>query len=375
MQQSNNLAGADIGDFEKMMAVFAVIIQSVISFVMNSNPPIGQRFFFGGIYETVKFSAPAFIFGILYSTTRTHPQASILEYPQFIHNRWHILFVPTIWWTFIYLLFLPQLQQHYHYHNWQGFCWQFINGNAAPHLWYNTMMLQFIILMPLFWWLARLVAHHPYRAISIFCGTLLLEDVWFYSYDLQIFHDPLKEQFYFFDRLFVSFLIYAIAGTLLWKFRSHLAPFLMRHWLMQVILWLILFYIVTINFFSYGLPVKLTNAPYYLPSMIFYNLATISLIATLLLNFQKKHNQWLPLIHWVALYAYRAYLSHVFWLYWCWQLLNHLRLHLSLAIIFPSLVFLTIILSFLSAYGLHLLWTIIKNQINLLIVVLRICFL
>lgn len=117
MQQSNNLAGADIGDFEKMMAVFAVIIQSVISFVMNTNPPIGQQFFFGGIYETVKFSAPAFIFGILYSTTRTHPQASILEYPQFIHNRWHILFVPTIWWTFIYLLFLPQLQQHYHYHN------------------------------------------------------------------------------------------------------------------------------------------------------------------------------------------------------------------------------------------------------------------
>ncbi|MEW7091962.1 hypothetical protein [Limosilactobacillus reuteri] len=97
MQQSNNLTGADIGDFEKMMAVFAVIIQSVISFVMNSNPPIGQQFFFGGIYETVKFSAPAFIFGILYSTTRTHPQASIIEYPQFIHNRWHILFVPTIW--------------------------------------------------------------------------------------------------------------------------------------------------------------------------------------------------------------------------------------------------------------------------------------
>lgn len=131
------------------------------------------------------------------------------------------------------------------------------------------MMLQFIILMPLFWWLARLVTHHPYRAISIICGILLLEGVWFYSYDLQILHGPLKERFYFFDRLFVSFLIYAVAGTLLWQFRSQAAPFLMCHWLMQVILWLILFYIVTINFFSYGLPVKLTNATYYLLSMIF----------------------------------------------------------------------------------------------------------
>lgn len=155
MQNLGSTSSADIGDFEKLFAVTTVMIQSVISFLMNDHLPVGQQFFLGGIYEVVKFSASAFIFGILFSTVRTHPQARLKDYPRFMVNRWHILFIPSIMWTTIYLLLLPQLQQHHHYHSIGTFCWQFINGNAAPHLWYNVMMLQFIILMPFFWALAR----------------------------------------------------------------------------------------------------------------------------------------------------------------------------------------------------------------------------
>ncbi|KLD58576.1 membrane protein, partial [Lactiplantibacillus plantarum] len=78
-----------------------------------------------------------------------------LTYTDYLHQQWHALFIPTIWWTAIYLILMPQLQQGSQYHDWRGFLWQFVNGNAAPHLWYNTMMLQFIILMPLFWALGR----------------------------------------------------------------------------------------------------------------------------------------------------------------------------------------------------------------------------
>lgn len=362
MTSPTSLTGTDIGDFEKMMAVLAVITQSVISFIMNAQPSIGQQFFFGGIYEVVKYSAPAFICGILFSTSRTHPHATLNDYPRFMKDRWHVLFMPTICWTLVYLLLLPQLQQHGHYHNWQSFSWQFINGNAAPHLWYNAMMLQFIILMPLFWWLNRLINHRQSAGIIVLILALCFEIGWFHEYEVHIFHH-LHSGYYLIDRLFPSFLIFAIAGILLWQFYDRLAPLLRRHWLIQLICWLIFFYIVTSSFFSYGLPVKLTNAPYYLPTMIFYNLSTISLIATVLLHWQQQQNQWLPLIHWVAVYAYRAYLSHIFWLYWCWKLIT--PCHLALPIIFPLLTLVTILLSFLSAYGLHALWTYLKHPTNI----------
>lgn len=188
--ENNALNQADTGDLEKLLAVTTVMTQSVISILMQEKMPIGQQFFLGGIYETIKFSAPAFIFGILFSITRTHPNARLRDYPGFMVNRWHVLFIPSIIWTAVYLLLMPQLQQHLHYHNAWQFCLQFINGNAAPHLWYNVMMLQFIILSPFFWWLARFVKGRPRRGIAVFLITLLFEISWHFVYEIEVFHGP-----------------------------------------------------------------------------------------------------------------------------------------------------------------------------------------
>ena len=346
------------------MAVSTVMTQSVISFMTGSASGPGQQFFLGGIYEAIKFSAPAFIFGILFSTVRTHPGATLRDYPTVMRNRWHVLFVPSILWTTIYLLLMPQLQQHHHYRNWQGFCWQFINGNAAPHLWYNVMMLQFIIIMPVFWWLCRFVQHRPRRGIIVFALALLFELCWHFTYKVQIFHGPEATNWYLVDRIFPSFLIFGVSGTLFWAFYQKLAPWLMQHWLAQLACWLVFLYIVTANFFSYGFPVRLTNAPYYLPSMVFYNLSSIGLVATVLLYLQKYGNQWLPAIHWIATYAHRSFLGHVFWLYWCWHGLGLVAPHMPLVIKFPLLVAATIILSFAFAYGAHCGWSWIKRLLG-----------
>lgn len=364
LTEKNALNQADTGDLEKLLAVTTVMTQSVIAMLMQTNLPVGQQFFLGGIYETIKFSASAFIFGILFSVMRTHPNVNWRDYPGFMVNRWHVLFIPSIIWTLVYLLVTPQLQQHLHYHNWQGFCWQFINGNAAPHLWYNVMMLQFIVLVPFFWWLARLVQHHLKRGIIAFLLALLFEVGWHLVYETEVFHGPQKQDWYLMDRLFPSFLIFGVSGVLLCVFYQQLVPFLMRHWLSQIVIWLGLLYIVTINFFSYGTPVRLSNAPYYLPSMIFYNLSTICLIATLMSYLQHFRNQWLPLIHWVAIYAHRSYLGHVFWLYWSYRAVNHLAPQLALAIKLPLLVILTIGLSFAFSYIAHRAWDGFKNKLG-----------
>lgn len=357
MADLNGLNQADIGDFEKLMAVTTVMTQSVITFLLTQTHAIGQQFFLGGIYELIKFSAPAFIFGITYSTIRTHPNARLRDYPSFMLNRWHVLFVPSILWTTVYLVFLPQLQQHQHYHDWTSFAWQFINGNAAPHLWYNVMMLQFIIIMPLFWWLARVTRQRPVRGWLIFLLALIFEICWHILYEHLVFHSRQVQRWYLLDRVFPSFLVFAVCGTLLCLFAKQLLPFMAQHWLAQLGIWLLFLYIVTANFFHYGYPVRLTNAPYYLPSMVFYNLPTIGLVATLLVHLQKFRNQWLPFIHWVALYAHRAFLGHIFWLYWLWQASNHFLPWLPLEVKFPLLVILTIICAFAFAYGAHRLWS------------------
>lgn len=363
--EKNALNQADTGDLEKLLAVTTVMTQSVISMLMQSKLPAGQQFFLGGVYEAIKFSAPAFIFGILFSVIRTHPSARLRDYPGFMVNRWHVLFIPSIWWTLVYLLITPQLQQHAHYHSWQTFCWQFINGNAAPHLWYNVMMLQFIVLAPFFWWLNRFVKDHPRRGIIAFLIALLFEVGWHLIYEAQVFHGPQSQNWYLMDRLFPSFLVFGVGGVLVCAFYDQLVVFLMRHWLSQIIIWLALLYIVTIDFFDYGLPVKLSNAPYYLPSMIFYNLSTIGLIATLMAYLQHYRNQWLPLIHWVAIYAHRSYLGHVFWLYWSYRLINTALPQLNLAIKFPLLVVLTIGLSFTFSYMAHRVWSWLKGRLGL----------
>lgn len=141
---------ADIGDYLKVFACTAVMAQPIMTMVMNVGQSNHVQDVFGVLYNLVKYTAPAFIFGILYTTIRVNDINGNFSYQKHLRSNWSNLFVPTIWWTLIYLLGMPWLQQVDHYHNFSSFCWQFINGNAAPHLWYNTMMLQFIILMPIF---------------------------------------------------------------------------------------------------------------------------------------------------------------------------------------------------------------------------------
>lgn len=155
---------ADIGDYLKVFACTAVMSQPIMAMIMTPKEPNSIQDIFGLLYNLVKYTAPAFIFGILYTTIRIHDLKCTFNPKLYYQSSWKNLFVPTIWWTLIYLLIMPNLQQVNHYYNFTSFCWQFINGNAAPHLWYNTMMLQFIILMPLFWQLNQAMTS-PKRGI------------------------------------------------------------------------------------------------------------------------------------------------------------------------------------------------------------------
>ncbi|MEE6699990.1 hypothetical protein PS405_08780 [Limosilactobacillus fermentum] len=222
----------DVGDFLKDFACTAVMAQPLLAqLVRLSTGP--TQLGLAILDNLVKYMAPAFIFGILYTTIRTHSGAGIFNYRHYLRQQWAALFWPTIYWTGAYLLLLPKLQQEQHYHNWTSFAWRFVNGNAAPHLWYNTMMLQFIILMPCFWALHRLVGKRPQRGWVVAIGTALITLAWLALYQHLVGQNP--GHWYLLDRVWVSFLIYAVGGILLVNFRRPLLNVLLRFWLQATV--------------------------------------------------------------------------------------------------------------------------------------------
>lgn len=356
---------ADIGDYLKVFACTAVMSQPIMSIIINILQSQQTQVGFGILYNLVKYTAPAFIFGILYTTIRTSDLNGHFSYFKHLQKNWSNLFVPTIWWTLIYLLGMPWLQQGNKFNSFGTFCWQFINGNAAPHLWYNTMMLQFIILMPFFWLISRYVRNNIKRGFAVAIVTLILYLSWLAFYDYYVFHGVHQNDWYLLDRVFISFFIYAVFGGLAWQFRSYFNEFITKFWWLIVVIFILCFIWTNYELSQFGYPLNFYNAPYYKPSMTFYCLAVICLItAFCLYQVRKRQINSLKIFHFLAIYAYRAYLANVFWNQLIWHGLNmqyHAKFHPFLTLFGCWL--LTWILSFSSAYLLHMWWTKVKKMI------------
>lgn len=65
---------ADIGDYLKVFACTAVMAQPIMAMIMGIGQPTHTQDIFGIFYNLVKYTAPAFIFGILYTTIRTNDE-------------------------------------------------------------------------------------------------------------------------------------------------------------------------------------------------------------------------------------------------------------------------------------------------------------
>ncbi|AKP66560.1 acyltransferase [Companilactobacillus ginsenosidimutans] len=354
----------DVGDFMKIIACTAVILQSVLSFAMTKHPSINNQIAIGIIYNFIKFTAPVFIFGILYSTIRTTPYSSAADYPNYAKKQYSALIVPTFWWTLIYLIFLPMVQQVNHYTDWKSFLWQFINGNAAPHLWYNTMMLQFILLMPIFWYISNLSKRSGKLAFTLLVISLVIYIIWIEFYYHNVFIDQMKHQWYLLDRVFLSFFIYGLLGVLFVNYRWNIKLLLHKYRWILIIAALLSVILINYELFQFGTPIHLSNAPYYKLSMVAYDTCIILLIATLAFHLIKADNKILPKIHFLSVYAYRAYLSNVFWLVIVWKTLNFQTSNVNLWIIIIVTYLTTSLLSFTSALLLSNFWSTCKKLLR-----------
>src|SRR5699024_2342383 len=120
----------------------------------------------------------------------------------------------------------------------------------------------------------------------------------------QVFHGPHEQSWYLLDRIFISFVIYGVFGVLAWMFRDKFETFIKKAVPFLVIIFLAVYYWTNRELFSFGYPVKLTNAPYYKPSMTIYALAVIGLVAALAIHHINTSSKALPVFHFLATYAY-----------------------------------------------------------------------
>ncbi|WP_125572952.1 acyltransferase family protein [Levilactobacillus huananensis] len=307
---------ADAGDFLKVAACTAVMGQSVLSLALTVQPALRDQAVMAGLYLAVKFTAPAFIWGILFTTSRT--TQSISGYGTYLKQQIPTLFLPTVIWTGLYLWVMPDVQQHGAGHSWRSFFWQAVSGNAAPHLWYNTMMLQFILLMPVFWWLrdrtTRLQAakHWGWGIGSLSVLAMI-------GFTLLVYPTRYFVRWYLLDRIFLGFLLYAVLGVLCWQYWAA-----WQHWLSRI--WGLLVLVACATWGGqnwvlrqWGSTVDFAQTSYYLPATVIFDLSVIGLVLALAGNQIRRRSRSLGLVHGLAQLAYPSYLANVFWLQLIWR--------------------------------------------------------
>lgn len=355
--QQNNWWLADIGDYLKVIANGMVMLQPIIALTIKLPLTGGEQRLLASLYNFVKCTSPTFIFGIVFTVIRQNENYRRLPMPNYARDQWADNFWPTLMWTLIYLLAMPNLQQREHYHNVASFCWQVVSGNAAPHLWYSVMMLQFLLIMPVIKWVTNYVGHDIGRLLISFIIVTGIYAAWLIFYDQYVFNGPEANHWYLLNRCFLSFLIFGFYGGLAWNFHSQIQRWLYYGW------WDVLFiYVATYlwtrqQFFAFHDLTKLVDDTYYRPSMAIYALAVIALIY-LICIVQKVYqmDRSLKVIHFMAFYAYRAFLANVLWDRILWSLwFRQIAGRWLLPGVLATWVF-TWLCSYLTVYLLHQLW-------------------
>ncbi|AYM03312.1 acyltransferase [Levilactobacillus yiduensis] len=357
MNKQRAAPAADVGDYLKAFACTAVMAQTVLSLALTTTAGRQLQDGIAGAYLAIKFTAPAFICGIVMTTMRVSPARP--RYGHYLRQQWSALGVPTLVWSLAYLLFLPQLQQHHAFHTIGQFFWQLVNGNAAPHLWYNTMMLQIILLMPLWWALRRGWARHHWVITALTVGLLV---GWLTWYNAVAVPSGQATTWYLMDRVCWGFAVYAVLGIGLAETPTR---WLRGYaWVGLGALGLLMWYWQYRQLRQLGTPIDLSRSSYYLPATVGYGLCIILLLVSLAKWHQRRRSRWLPVIHWLATYAYRAYLANVFWLELIWLLGGR-----TLTAVHPVLgcvgcYLLTWCWSFATTYGFHLIGQWVKGTVK-----------
>ena len=131
----------NISDFLKVFAVASVILQTVLSYVLTHSPQTEAMNSIGSFYRMSKYSAPMFIFAIIYNMVLKSQAESYLE---FLKEKFYELVLPYVVWSSLYLYAFPSLQQRMPYETPLGFLGKVLSGDGTSMVCRNDVAIPII---------------------------------------------------------------------------------------------------------------------------------------------------------------------------------------------------------------------------------------
>ncbi|KRM21972.1 acyltransferase family protein [Latilactobacillus graminis] len=351
----------NVSDFQKVSAVTAVILQTILSFALSNCHDQTTAALIGTLYVFVKYTAPIFIFSIVYNMVKTSEKTSYFE---FLKDKFFELVVPYLLWTTVYLLVFPGVQQETPYNNLGTFLLKFITGDGAPHLWYTVMMLQIQLCMPFFIWLGYHVLNKRKLVWPVLTGATILYIGWYLFYNTAVLNGPLANRWYLLDRFVVSFLIYGIYGVAGFVYHEALFKQLNRIRFALLPISLVVGGLSVRALLAYPGDINFGHAPYLNTLQSLYSLSIILMVFTFASRMIINQSPKLRLFKWLSLYAYRTYLANVFVFQALLLVFKTTWLKLPMGAMIVVAYLSTTTVAFMLSWLLHLGWLGIKQQFS-----------
>ncbi|KIQ93271.1 hypothetical protein LH47_02647 [Anoxybacillus thermarum] len=286
----------------KSLAFLAVVFQSALLYVMNDRPPHAEEAIMISIlFQVVKFSAPVFVFLVGFHIAQ---QNEAIHYARYMAHKWRELIIPYITWSSIYFVFS-------HPHAFEAMK-QLLLGEAAPHLWYVVMIIQFhlliVAIVPFFRWLNE---KKYWKLFIIVSAITYMGFITFISPVVQS-----KSYVHYVDRTFLSYFFYFGLGGMAAYTLPAWRKFVIRAIPLNTFLFLSLFIFVGYELFTSQsiFSIDLTTITYLRPSMVLYVTSEIFLLYGLSITIVQTKSLLYTALRFVSRYTYGAYIGHVFFL-------------------------------------------------------------
>ncbi|WP_055441526.1 acyltransferase family protein [Anoxybacillus suryakundensis] len=289
----------------KSLAFLAVVFQSALLYIMNHHSPHAEEaIMMGMLFHFVKFSAPVFVFLVGFHMAQ---QKEAIHYRRYVSHKWTELMIPYIVWSFVYFILFSS---HLHASEVMK---QLVLGEAAPHLWYVVMIIQFhlliLIIVPFFRWLDQ---KKYWKSFIIVSSIIYIGFITFISPIVQS-----ESYIHYVDRTFLAYFFYFCLGGVAAYTLPSWRKFVIQAIPLNTFLFLSLFIVVGYELFiSQSIfSIDLTEITYLKPSMVLYVTSEIFLLYGLSITIVQTKSRLYTALRFIGRYTYGAYIGHVFFLH------------------------------------------------------------
>ena len=154
-------------DVLRAAAFAGVVLQHLLgAMARRSELAAAGKMFCAAAFEPTRFAVPMFVFLFGCSLFYTHPTGT-LRYGSYLKKRLVQLALPYVVWTLIYMRFAETAVTP------RTLLRNLVLGSGSYHLWYVVMILQFVVLAPVFFALRRVIGGRRALVAAVFVLWLL----------------------------------------------------------------------------------------------------------------------------------------------------------------------------------------------------------